>query len=82
MPSRNERLLLAALILGGLFAVWLNSQPSVQRYGYSPDPEGAKVFASSLPKPTFAAAAPDVMRQATPRDVFLWRAMDSAHRAR
>jgi hypothetical protein len=82
MPSRTKRWLLAALILGCLFAAWVNGPPSVQRYGYSPDPDGAKRFAAALPKPTFAAAAPEAMAKATPRDVFLWRAMDSAHRAR
>lgn len=82
MPSRNERIVLAILIAVFIALAWWTGSPSVERYGYSPDPDGARAFSATLPTPTFAAAAPDLVRDAKPRDVFLWRAMDAAHRAR
>lgn len=82
MPSHARRWIVAAVLLAATAVLLSQRGRNIERFGYSPDPEGARVFASSLPKPTFAAAAPDVMRQATPKDVYLWRAMDSAHRAR
>jgi len=82
MRSRTDKIILV-LALGLLASVIFSSRvPVVERYGYSPDPDGARLFASGLPHPTFAAAAPEAMAKAKPVDVFLWRAMDSAHRAR
>lgn len=84
MPSSTRRILAAALLLGGLLALWVHSrpQPTVEAYGYNPDADGAAAFAASLPSPTFAQAAPDAMQKATPKDTFLWRAMEQAHQAR
>jgi hypothetical protein len=77
-----DRVVIAAGLIGlALLAILLRPQ-SVERYGYSPDPEGAKAFAAGLPTPTFAAAAPDAMAKAERVDTFLWRAMDAAHRSR
>lgn len=72
---------LAALLLVLAFALAFLPR-GVERYGYSPDPQGAKEFASSLPTPTFSQAAPDAMQKAKRVDTFLWRAMDAAHQAR
>ena len=82
MPSPRTRFVLAASLLILVAFVIATRPAGVETYGYSPDPEGAKRFASSLPNPTFASAAPEVMAKATLKDVYLWRAMDSAHRAR
>ena len=72
--------LAAALLATALtLAFWPRGAES---FGYSPDPAGAKAFASTLPTPTFSEAAPDCMDKAKKQDTFLWRAMDAAHRAR
>lgn len=67
--------------------IWLalsscSPRRTAEMYGYSPDPEGARLFAASLPSPTFAAAAPDAMAKAERVDTFLWRAMNQAHISR
>lgn len=71
-----------ALLLALAAAALLVRPATVQRYGYQPDPEGARQFAQSLPKPTFSQAAPDAMTLAKRQDTFLWRPMNSAHIAR
>jgi hypothetical protein len=82
MPSKSERWILLLIVTAFLAAALFHGQPKVERYGYSPDPDGARKFAAGLPTPTFAAAAPDAMEKAKPKDTFLWRAMDAAHKAR
>ena len=42
--------------------------------GYVPDPAGAEAFASRLPHPTLAEAAPDLVRS-EPREAHLWPAL-------
>ena len=42
--------------------------------GYVPDPAGAEAFASGLPHPTLAEAAPDLVRS-EPREAHLWPAL-------
>lgn len=81
MPSVSKRWLLAIAIIA-IAALLLLPSDRVERFGYSPDPNGAKDFAATLPTPTFAQAAPDAMEKAERRDTFLWRAMDAAHRKR
>lgn len=81
MPSRASRWALA-LLVAAIALFFATRRPASESYGYSPDPEGARAFARSLPHPSFAAAAPEAMAKSKPRDTFLWRAMDSAHRAR
>jgi hypothetical protein len=82
MRSRSDLTTYAAAVLLAI-AVAMALWPSgYERFGYRPDPEGAKEFASRLPTPTFAQAAPDAMAKARHVDTFLWRAMDAAHRAR
>lgn len=77
-----DRVLIAVGLIGlAILALQLRREP-VERFGYSPDPEGARLFASSLPTPTFAAAAPDAMQKSKPVDTFLWRPMNAAHVAR
>ena len=77
-----DRILIATGLLAlALLALLLRPEP-VERYGYRPDPEGARLFAASLPSPTFAAAAPDAMSKAERKDTLLWRAMNEAHIAR
>jgi len=83
MQSRDKRLVIAfvlGLLAAGLY-LWQRGK-SVESYGYQPDPDGARLYAATLDNPTFAAAAPDAMAKATLKDVFLWRAMDAAHKAR
>lgn len=53
------------------------------QFGYTPDPAGAKAFLQSLGNEKwFSQAAPDAMEKAQGKDVFLYRYMDKAHRAR
>ena len=76
--------LIAALVALALIAYALASQPShvTESFGYSPDPAGAAAYNATLPHPSFATAAPEAMAKAVPANVFLWRQMDAAHRAR
>ena len=76
--------LIAALVALALIAYAIASQPShiTESFGYSPDPAGAAAYNATLPHPSFATAAPEAMAKAVPANVFLWRQMDAAHRAR
>jgi len=82
MRYRSDLAAVAAAILLAIALAMTFRPMAVERYGYSPNPEGAREFAASLPTPTFSQAAPDCMAKAAPEDTFLWRAMDAAHRSR
>lgn len=77
----SKRLAVIALVILAIYAAAYRHDP-VERFGYAPDPDGARRFAAGLPTPSFSQAAPDAMQKAERRDTFLWRAMDAAHRAR
>lgn len=87
LPDKHPaRLALALLLVVLAGAAWLASQrPSAapEDFGYRPDPEGVKGFLDELgPERYFAQAAPDAVAKAREIDVFLYRQMDRAHRAR
>jgi hypothetical protein len=53
------------------------------RFGYTPDPAGAKRFLQELGEDRyFAQAGAEAMQEAKGIDVFLYRQLDAAHRAR
>lgn len=83
-PSGDRIAAVLAILLAGvlIFAFRHREPERIGDFGYDPDPAGAKLYAQSLPAPTFSEAAPDVMRKTKPQDTFLFRAMDAAHRAR
>ncbi len=76
------RLITAGILIALAVLAYQAGRPQPQRYGYSPDPAGAKRFSKTLPHPSFATAAPEAMAKAKPQDVYLWRAMQAAHKAR
>lgn len=79
--TRDTLALIAAVVISLVIAVM--ARPSATHsYGYDPDPEGAREFAATLAKPTFALAAPDAVKFTEDKDVYLWRAMDRAHKDR
>lgn len=85
MQSTKTRLALA-LLLGTLYALLLWVFPvdialESSKFGYTPDPVGAAKFLETLEAPFFSQAAPDAMA-AEPKERFLFRAMDKAHRER
>jgi len=63
---------------------WVTLDQSVGgRFGYTPDPEGARAFLAELgDERFFSQAAPEAMQKAAGRDTFLYRAMQRAHLAR
>lgn len=52
------------------------------QFGYTPDRSGTQRFLRSLPKPTLASAAPELLRDGVDqRPVLLYRALDQAYAA-
>jgi hypothetical protein len=86
MPRGDSNWRLALAIALGAVAVWLAVRPSTpqppERFGYRPDPEGVRKFMQELPQPYFRQAAAEAMEKAEGRDVFLYRSLLKAHRAK
>ena len=80
-PSKTADRIAAAVAIGlGLLitvATWRSEDQN--QYGYISDPEGASLYAASLPKPTYAEAVPEAMAKTVPVDTFLWRPANAAH---
>lgn len=82
--SRREATKLIAAVAAfaiAIFAVRVETNRT-QDYGYKPNPKGVQEFIKQLPEPYFRQAGKDAMAKATGIDVFLYRSMQKAHKAR
>lgn len=82
--SRREPLRLFAGIAAIAICIWLVviETTRTRNYGYTPNPQGVEAFIKELPEPYFRQAGKDAMAKARGVDVFLYRSMLKAHRAR
>lgn len=83
MKSRWQ-LLAAALLLTLAVALAFGRRASrpEANFGYTPDATAVERFLSDLPKPTFAQAGAETIREAKGIDTFLYRAAAKAHQQR
>ena len=80
--SQRSRFVAFVVCLAIIGALTFQPAKVTESFGYKPDPAGAKAYNATLPHPSFATAAPEAMAKAVPANVFLWRQMDAAHKAR
>lgn len=84
--SRNSlyawRLSLCGLLLAAAGWLALREYENQGNYGYTPNPKAVEEFVKQLPQPYFRQAAKEAMQKAEGRDVFLYRSLQKAHRAR
>lgn len=82
------RIVGAAILLGLAALVLLRSAATLEnsvgsKFGYTPDPDGARAFLDELGRERyFSQAAPEAMQKAAERDTFLYRSLQRAHQAR
>ena len=76
-------LLFAAAIVGTRSWRTYGDSPIGERFGWTPDPDAARMFLDELgDERYFSQAAGEAMEKAAGVDTFLYRSMDKAHKAR
>lgn len=83
MKSRWQLAVAILLLAIAAFVATRGRRPAIgDNFGYTPNAAGVEEFLKELPKPTFAQAGAEAVREAKGIDTFLYRAAVKAHQAR